>query len=74
MQRHFSTSDLAKLLGVRDYQVRRLFANGVLPECEKIGHARVVPATRIPEVVLALKERGCLPVNANDAEVAHVNG
>ena len=42
-------------------RVRRLFEDGTLPDPEKFGGKRVIPAALIPAIEFVFRERGWLP-------------
>ena len=56
----FSTADVAKLLTVQSWQVRRLFEDGTLPEPGRIGNQRAIPRDMISRIAVALRDRGFL--------------
>jgi len=56
----FSTADVAKLLTVKSWQVRRLFEDGALPEPGRIGNQRAIPREMISRIAVALRDRGYL--------------
>ncbi|MEM8495918.1 MAG: hypothetical protein AAF663_11090, partial [Planctomycetota bacterium] len=57
-QPHYTTRELADLLGTDAWRVRRLFELGVLPEPPRCGQARAIPREMIGEVAAALRDRG----------------
>jgi len=57
MQRNFTTTEVAYLFGIEPWRVQRLFENGTVPEVEKFGGSRVVPATMLPLIANALRQR-----------------
>jgi len=59
----FSTADVAQLLSVKTWQVRRLFEDGTLPEPSRIGNQRAIPRSTIPAIASELKTRGWLPTS-----------
>ena len=61
MPEQLSTRDIAELLDVEQWRVARLFETGTLPEPLRIAGRRVIPKGMIPDIVVALKERGWLP-------------
>lgn len=61
MQTHFSTVAMGELLGTDAWRVRRLFERGILPDPPRIGRNRAIPATMIPQIVDALRDREWLP-------------
>jgi hypothetical protein len=56
-----STRGIADLLGVKTWQVRRLFENGDLPEPPRFAGKRAIPNSSIPQIVDALRSRRWLP-------------
>lgn len=60
MATHLSTGDVAELLGVEPWRVRRLFEDGDLADPPRIGLARAIPRESIPMIVDALRARGWL--------------
>ena len=61
MQTTFTTRELAELLSTKEWRVRRLFEDGTLPEPQKFGGKRVIPAELVGAIVDALSARGWLP-------------
>lgn len=61
MTTHFSTREVAELLGTETWRVRRLFEAGDLPDPPRIGLARAIPREQIPAIVEALRARGWWP-------------
>jgi len=61
MRRVFSTTDIAGLLGCKQWQVRRLFENGTIDNVPRIGQHRAIPASLLPAIIDGLRERGWLP-------------
>lgn len=59
----FTTRGLAELLNAREWQVRRLFEDGTLPEPTKFGGKRAIPSEMIPTIIDALRARGWLPAS-----------
>ncbi len=57
----FSTADVAKLLSVDSWKVRRLFEDGTLPEPGRIGNQRAIPREMIQQITVALQRRGYMP-------------
>ena len=57
-----TTREVAELLGVETWRVRRLFEDGTLAEPPKFGGKRAIGADLIPQIVDALRDRGWLPV------------
>ena len=60
MATHLSTGDIAELLSVDAWKVRRLFEDGDLPDPPRIGLARAIPREQIPAIMDALRARGWL--------------
>jgi hypothetical protein len=54
---------------VAEWQVRRLFLEGDLPEPPTHGRARLINEDQLPAIIAALRCRGWLP--AEQAEVAN---
>ena len=59
----FSTADIARLLNVPTWKVRRLFEEGTLADPARIGNQRAIPREMIPEIIAALEARGWMPVS-----------
>ncbi len=57
----YTTRQLAEILGVETWRVRRLFQNGTLPEPSRFAGRRAIPGTMIPAVIDGLRDRGWLP-------------
>lgn len=57
----FTTREIADLLGVDTWQVRRLFEDGSLPEPDRFAGKRAIPRETIPVILDALRARGWLP-------------
>jgi hypothetical protein len=57
----YTTGSLARLLGARLWQVRRVFERGLLPEPKRLGSYRVIPAADVPLVREKLVEAGYMP-------------
>ena len=58
---HFTTRELAELLGTLEWRVRRLYEDGTLPEPPRFGGKRAIPRTAVAAVVEALRARNWLP-------------
>jgi hypothetical protein len=54
-----TTREIAELLGVETWRVQRLFSDGTLPEWARFAGKRTVPTTMLPQIVDALRDRGC---------------
>jgi hypothetical protein len=65
-----TTREAARLLSDRyatqlhEWQVRRLFEDGDLPEPPKFGGKRMVAPELLPEMIRALAARGWIPLEA----------
>jgi hypothetical protein len=70
MPAFFSTHDIADLLGVETWRVRRLFEDGTLPEPGRFAGKRAIPRETIPAIVDALRARGWLGQQADLQEGA----
>jgi hypothetical protein len=64
--RLFSTRDLAELLGVETWRVRRIFEDGTLPEPSRFAGRRVIAPELVPLIVQALRDRGWLDHQAQE--------
>lgn len=60
-----TTADVAKELGVHQWQVRRLFSDGNLPEPPKVRGYRVIQRKEIGKIRKALVARGFLKETAS---------
>ena len=61
MSDHYTTAEMARLLGTETWRVRRLYEDGTLPDPPRFGRARAIPRESIPAIVDALRLRGWLP-------------
>ncbi len=52
--------DVAKKLGCRAWQVRRLYERGILPPADRLGVYRVFHERDLPRIASALREMGYL--------------
>ena len=59
--------DVARRLGCRPWQVRRLYERGLLPEPTRVGTYRVVHHRDLAAVTAALRDAGYLPAAATAA-------
>jgi hypothetical protein len=57
----YTTRQVAEFVGTDVWRIRRLFEDGTLPEPQKFGGKRVIPAELVPTIVDALRSRGWLP-------------
>lgn len=69
MGAQLTTGEVAELLGVEVWRIRRLYESGTLPEPARAGAYRLIPKADLPRVIDALRHRGWLPA-ASTAEVA----
>ena len=68
-----STRDVADLLSVDNWKVRRLFEDGSLPEPARLAGRRAIPREMLPAIVDAMRGRGWLPAATSEQrEVASV--
>lgn len=63
----FTTREIADILGVDTWQVRRLFEDGTLAEPERFAGKRAIPRALISAIVDAMRRRRWLP----QEEAAH---
>ena len=61
MRTFLSTRQLADLLGVETWRVRRLYEDGTLDEPSRFAGRRCIPQSHIPAICDALRARGWLP-------------
>lgn len=64
---YVTTGELGDTLGVQAWRIARLFELGILSEPQRIGGRRLIPKSRIPEIVDALRKHGWLPQTAEAA-------
>lgn len=60
MGRVYTTGELGDLLGVQAWRIARVFELGIVPEPQRVGGRRLIPAESLPAVVAALEARGWL--------------
>ena len=53
---------------IEEWQVRRLFESGDLPEPPKFGGKRMIDPEMLPQIVAALRTRAWLAGGANELE------
>lgn len=58
---HLSTGQIAEILGVEVWRVRRLFEDGTLEEPPRLAGKRAVPRELLPSIMDAMRVRGWLP-------------
>jgi hypothetical protein len=66
-----STREVASMLNVPSWRIRRLFEEGELVEPPRVAGRRVVPASMLPAIIDALRNRDWLPEAAEMMEAAH---
>ena len=69
MGAQLTTGEVAELLGVDVWRVRRLYESGMLPEPPRAGAYRLIPKADLPRIIDAMRQRGWLPA-ASSAEAA----
>ena len=57
----FSTADVARILEVESWRIRRLFEDGTLSDPGRFAGKRAIPGSMIPAIVDALRARHWLP-------------
>lgn len=67
-----STRQVADMLGVKTWQVRRLFEAGDLNEVDRFAGKRAIPSSMLPEIIDALRLHGWI-AQPMQAEVAHAS-
>jgi hypothetical protein len=63
----YTLGAVAKLYGVRVWQVRRLYERRLLPEPGRVGAYRVVTSDELPKIEAALRAAGYLPEGGDHA-------
>jgi hypothetical protein len=58
---HVSTGQLGDELGIQGWRISRLFEEGLLPEPPRVAGRRIIPRSRVPDIVRALRAKGWLP-------------
>lgn len=53
-----TTREVAELCGVAEWQVRRLFELGILPDPPRFAGKRAIPPDMLPTILDALRARG----------------
>lgn len=61
MSNFYSTRDVADLLGVDLWRIRRLFEDGTLEEPGRLAGRRAIPSELVPTIVDKMRSRGWLP-------------
>ena len=70
MRQHFTTAEIAELLGVKTWQIQRLFTQRAVPDVSRFAGKRCIPRSMVPVLVDGLRSRGWLPEAANAAHTA----
>ncbi len=65
MGTQLTTGEVAELLGVDVWRIRRLYESGTLPEPARAGAYRLIPKTDLPRIIDALRGRGWLPAETS---------
>lgn len=62
MKQFLTTGEIAEQVGCERFQIRELFAQGLLPEPPRFGQrqVRAIPAGLVPEIRRLLEEKGLL--------------
>lgn len=64
MTQHYTTREVAEVLGTDEWRIRRLFQSGAIPEVQRFAGKRAIPPDRVAGIVDALRRRGWLgPAN-----------
>jgi len=66
MIRYLQLGDVAARLGCREWQLRRLFERGLVPEPARAGRGRVFTEADLPALRSALVNAGYLPSDQAD--------
>ena len=61
MRDYLTTADVAKMLNVTDWRVRRVYELGLLPDPPRFAGKRAIPSKTLPALIDALRSRGWLP-------------
>lgn len=71
-----TTSQVAALLGVEPWRIRRLYEEGLLSEPQRLGGRRLVSSRDLPAVIDSLRQKGWLSsvTSANDPEARRTAG
>ena len=59
-----STAEVANMLRVPSWRIRRLFEDGELVEPARVAGRRVVPTAMLPAIIDALRNRDWLPISS----------
>ena len=60
-----STAEVANLLHVPSWRIRRLFEDGELTKPTRLAGRRVIPMEMLPAIISALRRRNWLPTSAD---------
>jgi hypothetical protein len=73
-----TTADVADMLGVRRWQIARLYEDGTLSEPLRIGRQRAIDPTTLPAIIAALSKRrwlmGAVNVRETNGAFSNVSG
>ena len=61
MSEILTTREVGDLLGVAEWQIRRLFEDRTLREPDRFAGKRAIPRERLSEILDAVRARGWLP-------------
>ena len=64
MESILTTAEIAGLLEIEPWRVRRLFESGSLPEPSRFAGKRAIPCSMLPQIIDALRARGWLSEGA----------
>lgn len=67
----FTCRQVAEILEIAEWKIRRLFEDGDLPEPERFGGKRVITPAGIPAIIDALRRRGWIAAAAEVEQHAH---
>ena len=56
-----STRQVAELVGVPTWRIRRLYESGILADPQRVGLTRLIPSDHVPSIRETLREHGWLP-------------
>ena len=56
-----STGELGDELGCQSWKIARVFALGLVDEPPRVAGRRMIPRPMVPQIILALEDRGWLP-------------
>lgn len=62
-----TTGEVASLLNVEPWRVRRLFEDGTFPEPVRLGLYRLIDEALVPRIAAEMRQRGWLPSPSTEA-------